>query len=254
MGNRPLKYLSAAALAGLTWTLTGCSVIGYVMGGAIDGPRISTETLAVRSAPQSDSGIGRFLPQFDADSVVQILNWAAPGKGSIVFISTRTDAFIGGSLMYDEVLALGSDSIGSGKERLLPGEPVVLALREHPSIQISGRITRIVYEGVTLHVGSVDRSYKFHGLDKIALSDGSVLRARDLDSLSLPGRLIHVRGFVLGIGAVSWFIPAQDVTALRIKRSLGWGAGRALFVVVGAALDLFSIAVAISFAQLSSGS
>ena len=136
------KVTSALALTWISISATGCSVLGYYIGGAIDGEREFEADSAYVNQALRDSKTLVYPRSFsDGDDLSSLLNRAAPGNKVIVNVLTRSENLYGRALTIDTVLAIPSRGGDRGSPALLPGETVALTIHDSARTRISGRRT-----------------------------------------------------------------------------------------------------------------
>lgn len=231
--------LSAGLFVFVAVSSSGCSLIGYAVGGAIDGhDNNATDSVIVNDQfHNSDADIS----PADKEHYADLMRKAALKEGSIVTVVTSSGSFIGEGLKADTVLALRREPENSGREGLLPADPVSLTIRDSSLTRIDGRVMRLQEGYILLEVDGRARGFPFSALNAICLSDERVISAQDLASMQLSARLIRVPMLIMGQGLAVRYFPLHEVRLIRVSQHVNWGTGRIIGFSSGLALDILVV-------------
>jgi hypothetical protein len=239
MHNIIVGSVLAAICAIVAESTVGCSVIGYSIGGDIDGSNYELDSVSVTSkVDNSDTP----RPSLDLERVASLANEASSGEGSVVEVITQKRAFKGDALTVDTVLAVRGESTNTGNEWLLPGELVTITFRDRDLNQVKGIVLHLGKGNIRLRVQGEDRGYGFGSVDAIYSSDKRVVSVSDLTSSQFSRNLLRVPGIVLWMKELpSMFIPLREIEKIRVTQPVVWGPARTICVVIGAAIDVAAV-------------
>lgn len=224
MGSGRSGLTTSLLLCG-TVLLSGCSAIGYAIGAACD----RHTTYAADSV--SDLSERQRLATMMAD--------ARPGKGAIVQVVTAADTLTGNSAKLDTVLAFNREPENQGLEVLLPGEEVLITMRDSSLMPSRGRVQRLSERHIILRVAGEDRGIPLKWVRTITLSDGMAIGDSDFASANPKHLFVHVQGISLGEGSSLFFIPFRQINLIRVSRPVvRWGLVGTLALTGGVATDL----------------
>ena len=235
------KLVASCAIAFASATSPGCSLIGYAVGGAIDGhDNYSLDSVAI------DHSAGEPARPADSAKFATLMKEALLREKSLVEVVTKTETIVTDGLASDTVLVLRSE--GSSREGLLPGEGVTLLLKDSALTRISGKVRRLKVGYILLELEGRQRGFPFNVINTIYLNDERVVTAQDLSSPQFPNRLIRLPSIVLGEGVRTRYIPFQDVVLIRVAQKINWGTARIIGFAFGAGLDVVAVAGMLTFA------
>ncbi len=256
-------WIMTTLLACVCGLSMGCSGIGYLVGGAIDGRDYSVESASVISKADSANAGSPSHIRPDPQPIVSLLDRVAaeggnmqvsavssPGLGFVestgqmqVEIVTRyvSGSYAGKHLRLDSVRVMKPASEGSGRYRLFPDEPVRLKLRYTASTYVAGMVFRVGERSIILRTGESYRAFPLSNVDSLSMSDGFTLGREDLASMS--DRLVTVQCLTLN-SSPRLFIPLKEVEQMRVRESADWGTWRSLLTTTGAIIDLSVLSLA----------
>ena len=244
------KILAVSAVILACAAVSGCSLIGYTLGGAMDGnDNYSMDSVAVCHRA---SGLpGEVAQAQNAERFASVMGEAKIGECAWAAVVTATDTLISDGLALDTVLVLRDE--GSSHEGLLQGEPVSLAMNDSARTRVSGTVRRVKANYILLEVEGHPRGIPWKALNAIYLGDERVITAQDLSSPGFSRRLSPLPLVDLGQGTRLRYVPLRDVLLIRVARKINWGPARSILVGAGVAIDALMLVGMAEFASALSG-
>lgn|GEM_PF-3126216 len=218
-------------------TMTGCTAAGYFVGGALDGgPRRIADSVSVEL--RADSA-GNELRSLNMDRLRSLAARAGRGRDPVITVLSGEGAISGESITIDTVLAVEGDSLYGGREELLPGDSVTVALRDSPATPAAGNVVSLSQRTIVVWTGNFDRAYPLRTVTSLTLADGRVLSGADLASPDSGVRFVRVTGLTLDQAFLPRFIPLRTVERVTVARSVNrLGPARLTCMAIGAGFDI----------------
>jgi len=251
-------------IAGLAGSTTGCSVIGYFVGGAIDQPGQKVVSVRVTHVSDSSSWEPRSPLPSDVANLKSLLadiplrgnpytlSAVSPessatgrvGKGAQVEIVNRYLAglFPCSGLIVDTPLVAVSTIGDSAREGLFFGEEVCVSIRDSGLIHASGVVVRLDTTHLLLRMQNHYRRLAVETIDSIWTHDGTLFEGRDLRFSHRTGRFARETGLLAVSEQTRIFFPLREIDEVRVLREYStWGTARSIFVGVGGGFDLLMV-------------
>ncbi|HUI65561.1 MAG TPA: hypothetical protein VL126_12040 [Bacteroidota bacterium] len=231
------EILFTSALAFVCATSSGCSLIGYAIGGAADTDKYVVDSVAFC---HSAKGLPEESAQpADSAKFENLMKKAGPGQEALVTVVTTKEMIVGAWVAADTDFALRSE--GSNREGLLPGEPVSVILNDSNQTHVKGRVQRLKAEYIVLGGVGVARAYPFSALKAIVLNDESVISPKDLSSPQSSGRFVRIPVLALGPSVTGPSVPLREVLELRVTQKATSVTGRLVGFGLGLGLDVLAV-------------
>ncbi len=239
-------FLCNLAAAVILTTLTGCTPTAYMIGAAVDQPKIERSTLSIAAAPVVPEGRQDTSYVFTQVDLAKILRSTAPPNGKNVEVSTIGGIIKGTSLVGDTVYALARGPSLNARHGLLPGDSVIIELNDSTQRIVEGRISWFDGRTIDLKDDRGVRRYRMRDIDTIRLTDGRVIQSDYLIPANHSRNLYRVPGLVVDPGKAHIFVPLYSVKKVWADfTQKAPGSARWVAAGIGGAMDL-TMAVAIA--------
>jgi hypothetical protein len=226
----------AAFLGFVAGGSAGCSAIGYVVGGAIDGGMIQeVDALSVTRTVDSS---GLEDSYWDDAQLALLVKEASPREGSSVHVLTRDGSFEGNFLTVDTALGILHKPADTASAGFLRSELVTMTVQSRILTHVRGRVLGRTGKTVLVWVDGNERRRLPLDANVSIRSERGVPSDGAPELPGISGRLVRVPGLVIGEESPPLFFAFGDVERISVVRSAGWGTARWVGVVIGAVLDV----------------
>ena len=249
--------IGAVLLSVVFWT-AGCSLIGYAIGGAIDGDELRFDSVVVTKKLVRESPSLEPQPVFDQEQMFSILKKVPPEQEKLMVCAVPpgpvelgviegvahvevvtqeiSGVFSGSSLIVDTILAPTEASKEAG---LFPGELVVVSYKGREIPPIGGKLTRVTDQSLVLRVGEENRGIALATISSVSVyrSDGTMIGVKDLTLSQSSEGMTQIPGLLIVEHDPPVFFPFATVDEVRVFSITRWGPTRTTMFVTGGVLD-----------------